>query len=128
MSNVLTLLSIPHEQAVKALVQENLKPGVSVADLVIDNPAPGTGLEMISRIYIAASAYNNPQWPYYGEADFTYHALDMADTFGDLGLVFQMPIVFTSMELALRLGAALGLHFEQADIFQETVTLTDTPR
>lgn len=123
MSSTLTLLNLPHIVAVKTLVQEQLKPGVSVSDLVIDVPVAKDGLEMESRIFIAASAYALPGWPYFGEAPFTYHALDMGDVFADIPLTFQMPTTFTSMDLARRLGEALQLHFDTEDIFQEPVTL-----
>lgn len=124
MSNTLTLLSIPHETAVRTLVQDALIPGVSVGDLVIDAPTAGVGLEQISRIYIAASAYTNPDWPYFGEVDFTYHALDLNETFGELGMEFLLPINCSSMDIAREIGEVLDIHFDPTDIHQEAITLT----
>lgn len=125
MADVLTLLSMPHSNAVKLLVQDSLKPGVSVADLVIDSPAPGAGLEMISNVYIAAGAYSVPEWPYFGETTFTYHALDLADTFSGIPLAFQMPATFNTWDLAQRLSQAFNIHFDPTDIHNESITLTE---
>lgn len=125
MSNTLQLLSIPHEDAVKVLVQDCLVSGVSVSDLVIAPPEQGPGLKMHSGIYVAPHAYNNPDWPYYGETRLTYHALDLGDTFAGIPLAFQMPPTFSSRDIASRLADIFHLHFAPDDFVQETVTLTE---
>lgn len=124
MSSSLSLLAMPHSQAARVMVQEKLVPGVSVADLVIDTPKLQSGFQMGSKVYIAASAYNNPNWPYYGDVTFGYTALDMGDTFAGIPLAFIMPIQFTSHELAGKLADALQLQFDISDIVTETVVQT----
>lgn len=121
MSGTLSLLSMPHVQAMRVMVQDQLKPGVSVSDLVIETPQQTSGLQMQSKVYIAASAYENPNWPYFGDVDFCYTALDMGDTFAGIPLAFVMPREFTSQQLAQKLGQALGMVFEEADVLVETI-------
>lgn len=124
MSGTLSLLSMPHAQAIRVMVQDKLVPGVSVSDLVIETPQSASGLEMTSKVYISASAYENPNWPYFGDVDFTYTALDMGDTFNGIPLAFIMPREFTSQQLAEKIGEALQLRFEPNDVITETITQT----
>lgn len=125
MATSLELLALPHAQAMPAIVQELLKPGVSVADLVIQTPVAGTGLDMSADIFISGSAYNNPNWPYFGNVTLKYTRLDLADTLGFLNLGFVMPTNFSSTELAGKISQALGIHFDSEDIFIEGYTLTE---
>lgn len=124
MSGTLSLLSMTHAQAIRVMVQDKLVPGVSVSDLVIETPQSASGLDMTSKVYISASAYENPNWPYYGDVDFTYTALDMGDTFAGIPLAFIMPREFTSQQLAAKVGEALQLRFEPNDVITETITQT----
>jgi hypothetical protein len=113
-----------HPQALEQMVQEKLVAGVNVNDLVLDPSHPGMGSQRTVEVHIASAAFVNPSWPYFGEAQFAYTTLDLGDTFGGLGLRFYMSPQFTSQQLAVKLGQALGIVFEAVDVFQETVTLT----
>lgn len=121
----LSLLAMPHDQAVRTMVQDKLIPGISVDNLVIETPVSVSGLQMASKLYISAIAHEDPSWPYFGDATFNYTALDMGDTFAGIPLAFAMPTTFTSAQLAARLGEALGIVFSPNDVVMETVTPTE---
>lgn len=128
MSNTLSLLTLPHTEALQQMVQDKLVVGVSVADLVIDTPVVLEGLEMQTTVYISAGAYSNPNWPYFGNVDFVYTRLDMGDAFAGIPLAFRMPAVCTSQDLANKLGQALVIYFSAEDIFQESLAITQSPQ
>ncbi len=128
MSSTLTLLTLPHPQALQQMVQDKLVAGVNVSDLVIDTPVALEGLEMQSTIFISDTAYQNPNWPYHGNVDFVYTRLDMGDAFAGIPLAFQMPASCTSQDLANKLGLALQIHFSAEDIFQEPLAITQSPQ
>lgn len=121
MAETLALLALPNSDALQQMVQESLVPGVSVSDLVISSPVPGEDLDMVSRIFVSGDAYEQEGWPYYGNADFTYTRLDLADLCRDINLRFKMPVPFNTFELAQRLGLALQIHFDPEDVFLEIV-------
>lgn len=125
MASTLSLLALTSSQALQQMVQDTLVDGVTVNDLLLEAPQAGQGLAMTSTVRIASAAYLNPNWPYFGQVEFGYTALDMGQAFAGLPLRFQMPPQFTSQQLAERLGQALGIMFEPDDIFQETIQLTE---
>ena len=129
MSTSLTLLSIPHEAAIRSIVQDALLPGVSVSDLVIVNPRPTEGAGRVTDVFIAASAFSDPNWPYFGEATFQYRSQDLAEVFGHLDLTFQRTGSFTAQDLADEISQYTGVLLTEQDIHQQThqITAMTTP-
>lgn len=126
MQSTLALLTLSHPEAMPLIVQDALVPGVNVSDLVVNPPLPGAGLEMTAGIYISASAYNNPHWPYFGNVALTYTRLDMGDALGHIPFVFAFDPPFTSQQVADRMAEALGIKLDTIDVFQEVHDFTGT--
>ncbi len=123
MSNALELLALPSTQALRVMVQESLKPGVDVSDLVISRPAVEVGNEMSTRISVSGSAYERPDFPYFGAATFTYKRLDLQDSLGFLNLGFEVTFPLITSQVAAKMSEALGIVFEEADYIEELIEL-----
>ena len=121
MSETLALLSLTNTAALQQLVQDALIEGVSVDDLLIAVPVAGTGLEMTAKVYVDGDAYEKPDWPYFGNVDFSYTRLDLQNTFGTLGLWFKINVPFHTNQIAALLTQALDIHFDSDDFFHEII-------
>lgn len=123
MSTALSLLAMPSSLALRVMVQESLKPGVDVGDLVIARPVVEAGNEMSTRIAVAGSAYERADFPYFGAATFTYQRLDLQDSLGFLNLALEVSFPLITSHVAAMLSEALGIVFEEEDYIEELIEL-----
>lgn len=117
----LSLLGMGSNQALRVIVQDLTKPGVSVGDLAISKPVVETGNEMSVRVGVAGSAYERGDFPYFGAVTVNYKRLDLQDTFGPLGLAFDIPFPCVTSQIIDQLAEALGIVFEEDDYVQELI-------
>lgn len=89
MNDALMLLSMPHEAALKLMVQETMLPGLSVNSLTTANPTFGPGTRSEVGVFISPETYNDPVWPYRGQTTFVYNRMDFADFFDGIDLTFK---------------------------------------
>lgn len=120
MPTSLDLLALPHEQAAKQILAEALKPGVDPNKLLLGEEVVGTGNKMILPVYVDGSAFVDPNWKFYGTVDMTYQRLDLQESLGHLNLELAVGAMYTSRELATRIGQILKIDFEDVDYVHET--------
>lgn len=121
MSNSLDLLALPHHpQAARQILAEALKPGIDPNKLLLGEELVGTGNKMILPVYVDGSAFVDPNWKFHGTVDMTYKRLDLQDSLGHLNLELAVGAMYTSRELATRIGAILKINFDDADYVHET--------
>jgi len=125
MTNSLPLLEVPHSQALPIMTQELLIPGVDVSNLGFSTPEIQPNGEVRQPVFIRAEAYDDPSWPYVGEVTITHKRVDLTQAFGPLRMTYRsVSGTFTVRELLDYLQLALGVVFETADFFNESVTFT----
>lgn len=89
MNDALMLLSMPHEAALKLMMQDTMLPGLSVNSLTTANPTFGPGTRSEVGVFISPETYNDPVWPYRGQTTFVYNRMDFADFFDGIDLTFK---------------------------------------
>lgn len=117
----LSLLGMPSDQALRVMVQDLTKPGVSVGDLAIDKPHVETGNEMSVRVGVAGSAYERADFPYFGAVTVNYKRLDLNDVFGPLHLEFDLVFPAVTSDIVAQLSQAVGIDFGEDDYKQELI-------
>lgn len=120
MTNSLALLAQPHSVAVRTIIQEALKPDVSVDKLVAGQYQVLPDGRIGQPVYIDSDAYNDPAWPYRGSVEMSINRLDLQVALGHLGLKFRVPAgdVPTSFVIG-RISSVLQLYFDQLDYVEE---------
>lgn len=125
MSISLALLAQPHAVAVRTIIQEALKPGISIDDLEAGQYQVLPDGRTAQPVYIDSDAYNDPQWPYRGSVEMTIKRVDLQDALGHLGLSFRLPDEHYSASFVVaKIASILQLYFEPTDYIQETLVLT----
>jgi len=120
MSNSLALLALPHDEAVRTIIQEALKPGVSVDDLQAGQYQVLPDGRVRQPVYIDSDAYSDPQWPYRGSVEMTIKRVDLQDALGHLGLKFRVATGgFPTSHIVGRIGSALELYFDPIDFVED---------
>lgn len=119
----LVLLGQPSQTALRTIVQELTIPEVDVVDLAISRPTIESGNQMAVRVGVAGDAYEGGEFPYFGAVTVTYQRLDYQDTFGPLGLAFNVSFPTTTLYLIQLLGEALAIEFSEDDYVEELIEL-----
>lgn len=124
MSISLTLLAQPHSTAVRSIVQEALKPGVDINNLIIGQSTVRPDGNADLPVYIDSDAYSDPTWPYRGSVEMHYKRVDLQATLGALNLRFYAGPVFRTQDAIARFASVLQLHFDPTDYIHETIPMT----
>lgn len=125
MTNSLPLLQQSHDTAVRTIIQEALKPGITLDDLLVGQYEIGPDGKVIQPVYIDSDAYNNPDWPYRGSVEMSINRLDLHQALGHLGLRFRLSTdQYKASAIVNRLQAILQLHFDPSDYIEETLTVS----
>lgn len=136
MSVCLTLLAMPHSQALRLMIQDALKPGLSIDSLLVGNAGFGAGTDAHVGVFLSEAAYQDPTWPYRGQVDFHYRRLSFADFFQGIDLAFRRTGTFYMSELVTTLCSIFNIVIEPTDYinnkivvdrFAQNVTLTALP-
>lgn len=124
MTTSLDLLALTHAAAVPLIVRDALLSEDTADHLLIGTSVVHTDGSTEIPVYIDPEAYNDPNWHFQGEVSLAYQRLDLDDTFGSLGLRFQVAPTYTTEEIAAKLSSVFGVVFEPADYVHQTLTLS----
>lgn len=124
MSDSLTLLAMPAEEANRQIVEQLLQPGIDINYLNIGEYLVREDGRVSLPLFNSDTAYEDPTWPYRGEAEVRYQRLDLQAAFGPLNLSFRVGPTYTTDQLVTQLGEILQIHFEEGEFFRESKTLT----
>jgi hypothetical protein len=129
MTNSLALLAQPHDEAVRTIIQEALKPGVDVDDLHAGQYQVRPDGRMDLPVYIDSDAYDNQDWPYRGSVEMIYNRVDLHEALDHLGLKFRLPDAnYTTTFVVEKLQSILQLHFDPADYIHESFEVLTATR
>lgn len=123
MSVCLTLLAQPHSQALRLMIQDALKPGLSIDTLMVGTAGFGAGTDAHVGVYLNEAAYNDPTWPYRGQVDFHYNRLALSDFFQDIDLAFRKSGTFYLSEIVSQLCEIFNVVIEPADYINTLITV-----
>ena len=123
MADSLTLLTMSNEDAQREMLAELLIPTVNVSDLVLGTRTP-QGATMKVQVRIPPETAAREDWPYQGEAEFTFRRLDLSDTFARYEPYFWMDFPLTSAAVAAKMSQAFGVRIEGDDFVNEAITPT----
>lgn len=124
----LALLSRPHQEAAHTIVEELLKPGVDINNLVIGQSAIHDDGDGVLTVNVDSEAYNDPTWTYRGSVDLRYKRVDLNVAFGALKLRCYVGAEYTTQKVVDRLKQVFGLHFEPNEFVNETIPMTTLGR
>ena len=123
MADSLTLLTMSNEDAQREMLAELLIPTVNVSDLTLGTRTP-QGATMKVQVRIPPETAAREDWPYQGEAEFTFRRLDLTDTFARYEPYFWMDFPLTSAAVAAKMSEAFGVRIEGSDFVNEAITPT----
>lgn len=123
MSDALSLLSIPHDEAMKLMVQEAMIPGLSVNALQMGNVGFGAGTSAEVGVFLNAETYNDPSWPYRGQVQFQYHRMDFADFFQGIDLSFRREGTFPMANIVTLLCNIFQIVILPSDFINDSITV-----
>lgn len=121
MLSSLSLLSMKHEQAMRLMLQEQLKLGLSVDYLTTANPVSLPDGRMRVGVYLTEQAYQDPSWPFRGEAQFTYRRMDFADFFRGINLQLIVPAQCSTLMVVNQLERIFHIDIDDNDYVNEYI-------
>ncbi len=127
MLNTLILLSQRHSTALRSMVQESLKPGVSVSSLNMANPVALPDGQMRIGVYLTPEAYHDPNWLYRGQSEFTYRRMSFQEFFQGIPLVLVTVPQIRTRNLVNMLERIFHIHIADDDFFDEAIDHNGTP-
>lgn len=123
MNDALMLLSMPHEEALKLMVQDAMLPGLSVNSLTTANPTFGPGTRSEVGVFLKAETYNDPVWPYRGQTSFVYNRMDFADFFSGINLSFRRSGSFHLTAIVHKLNTIFNIRIEPSDFIDVPISV-----
>ncbi len=123
MNDALMLLSMPHEAALKLMMQDTMLPGLSVNSLTTANPTFGPGTRSEVGVFISPETYNDPVWPYRGQTTFVYNRMDFADFFNGVNLIFKRSGTFNLAAIVRKLNGIFDISIEPNDFIDMPITV-----
>lgn len=119
---------MPHSEAVRSIVEEALKPGVSAEDLIAGQYEVRGDGRINQPIYIDMDAYNNPDWPYRGSVEMIISRVDLQAALGHLGLTYRTPTPeYSAADIVAYIAPLLQLHFDPTDYINASQVLAGPP-
>lgn len=125
MTSSLALLAQPHDVAVRTIISEALKEGLSIDDLLVGQYEVRSDGMVNQPVYIDSDAYDDPDWPYRGSVEMVHQRVDLQAALGHLGLKFRLPDEqFETSFVVGKIKSILQLHFDSTDYIHESHLVT----
>lgn len=121
MSDTLAMLAMPHEEALRQIIQTSLQPGLSVDNLEIGAEVSRDGGRTGVDLHLTGDAYENPTWPFRGQTEFYYQRLNFNDVFGAFDLTFETDTGVRASDLVQRLYEIFDILLNPEDFINEEI-------
>ena len=127
MLNTLSLLSMKHTDAMRAMLQDALEPGVTVNHLMTGNAVANFDGTMSVGVYLTPSAYQVPTWIYRGQSRFSYHRMSFADFFQGITLTLAVPESTRTRNIVNMLERIFHIDIDDEDYINEDIQHHNVP-
>lgn len=124
MADTLTLLTMTHQDAVKVMIQEALKPGISANALETGFTGYGTDTTAQVSVHLKESTYHDPAWNYRGQVAFQYQRLDLTDFFQNIPLEFRRSGQFHMSSIVAAINQIFSILIEPGDYVNSSIIMT----